>query len=105
MSRQLTFLLLILSSLSFAQTKGDWKKNAFIFTPEILFGKTMEAYDGFPEINLQKQLILSFGRDHGSNPQQWAQRLKGPKTGLSVGITDFGNVDSLGIANHWHAFY
>ena len=98
MSRQLTFLLLILSSLSFAQTKGDWKKNAFIFTPEILLGKTMEAYDGFPETNLQKQLILSFGRDHSNNSQQWAQRLKGPKTGLSVGITDFGNVDSLGIA-------
>lgn len=98
MSKQLTILFIFISTFSFAQTNSKWKKEAFTFTPEILLGKTMEAYDGFPKIQLQKQFILNFGRRHNYNPQEWAQRLKGPKTGFSVGVTDFGNVDSLGIA-------
>lgn len=98
MKLQLTFLLLFSSYLTVAQTATAWKKSAFTFTPEILLGPTMEANDGFPETKLQKQVVLNFGRHHSKNPQQWAQQLKGPKTGLSIGITDFGNLDSLGIA-------
>tara|TARA_R110002012_G_scaffold43974_5_gene118583 strand:- start:2999 stop:4264 length:1266 start_codon:yes stop_codon:yes gene_type:complete len=98
MKKQLTIFLLCVTFFSFAQTGSDWKKSAFTFTPEFLLGLTMEANDGFPDTKLQKQFILNFGRDHSNNPQQWAQRLKAPKTGLSIGITDFGNLDSLGIA-------
>ncbi len=98
MKNQLTIFLLFLPLFTFCQTETDWKKGAFTFTPEFLLGKTMEANDGFPDTRLQKQLILNFGRRQTNNPQQWAQRLKAPKTGLSVGVTDFGNLDSLGIA-------
>ena len=98
MKNQLTFFLLFLSLFASGQTENDWKKSAFTITPEFLLGKTMEANDGFPSTGLQKQLILSLGRYHTNNPQQWAQRLKGPKTGFSIGVTDFGNLDSLGIA-------
>jgi len=98
MKKQLPIFFLFFSFLSFAQTESDWKKNAFNFTPEILFGQTMESNDGFPNTKLQKQAILNFGRNHTNNPQQWAQQLKAPKTGLSIGVTDFGNLDSLGIA-------
>ncbi len=98
MKQQLTIFFLFVSFLSFAQTEIDWKKSAFNFTPELLLGVTMEANDGFPDTKLQKQAILNFGRNHTNNPQEWAQRLKKPKTGLSLGITDFGNLDSLGIA-------
>ncbi len=89
---------LFLSLLTFGQTEVGWKKSAFTITPEILFGKTMEGNEGFPSTGFQKQLILNFGRYHTNNPQQWAQQLNGPKTGFSIGVTDFGNLDSLGIA-------
>ena len=98
MKQQLLIFLFFTSVLTFAQTENDWKKRAFNFTPEILLGLTMESNDGFPDTKLQKQVILNFGRNHTNNPQQWAQQLKRPKTGLSIGITDFGNLDSLGIA-------
>jgi len=98
MKKQLTIFLLSVTFFSFAQTENDWKKSAFTFTPEILLGLTMEANHGFPDTKLQKQIVLNFGRDHTNNPQQWAQRLKAPKTGFSIGITDFGNLDSLGYA-------
>lgn len=58
----------------------------------------MEANDGFPSTGLQKQLILNLGWYNTNNPHQWAQQLKGPKTGFSIGVTDFGNLDKLGIA-------
>src|SRR5690606_36656372 len=98
MKQQLTIFLLLIPVLTFAQTKTNWKKSAFNFTPEILIGQTMESNDGFPDTKLQKQALLNFGREHTNNPQEWARQLKVPKTGLSVGITDFGNLDSLGIA-------
>ncbi|SRX75887.1 acyloxyacyl hydrolase [Aequorivita antarctica] len=98
MKNQLTIFFLFVSFFTFAQTEGNWKKSALTFTPEILFGKTMEANGGFPETKLQKQAVFSIGRYHTNNLQQWAQRLKRPKTGLSIGITDFGNLDSLGLA-------
>ncbi|MBK5214914.1 MAG: acyloxyacyl hydrolase [Flavobacteriaceae bacterium] len=97
MKQQLTLFFLFISFWAFAQTEINWKKSALIFTPEILLGKTMEANDGFPVTKLQKQFVLNFGRSQKNNPQQWAQRLKGPKTGFTVGITDFGNLDSLGL--------
>ncbi len=98
MKQQLTIFLLLIPVLTFAQTKTNWKKSSFNFTPEILIGQTMESNDGFPDTKLQKQALLNFGREHTNNPQEWARQLKAPKTGLSVGITDFGNLDSLGIA-------
>ena len=98
MKQRLTYFLLFVSIVAFAQTESDWKKSAFTLTPEILLGLTMEANDGFPDTKLQQQAVLNFGHYHTNNPQEWAQRLKGPKTGLSLGITDFGHRDSLGIA-------
>lgn len=67
-------------------------------TPEILVGETFASNDGFPERGLHKQLILNIGRDHKYNLQEWAQRYKTIKTGVGFGITDFGNLDSLGVA-------
>ena len=70
----------------------------FIFTPEFMLGYTAESNDNFPDRGLQSQLILNFGWDHSVNPKEWARRLKGPKTGISLGYTNFAK-DSLG-----HAF-
>lgn len=94
----LTCFLLLCTSWGFAQNETNWKKSAFSITPELLLGLTMDSNDGFPETQLQKQVVFSIGNLHQNNPQEWAQRLKAPKTGLSVGITDFGNLDSLGLA-------
>ncbi len=96
--KQLTLFFLILPIMVSAQNDTLWKKSALVFTPEILVGKTAEANSNFPATKLQKQVIFNIGRSHLTNPQEWAQRLKGPKTGIGFGYTDFGNLDSLGIA-------
>ena len=61
-------------------------------------GITSEPNGGFPEHDFQKQFMLSLGWDNRSNSQEWAQRLKGPRTGISVGYANFGNAENLGYA-------
>lgn len=89
---------LIFSGLAVAQTETDWKENASVITPEIRLGVTSESNDNFPETKLQKQWVVGLGRSHATNPEEWAFRLKAPKTGMEISLTDFGNVDSLGLA-------
>ena len=67
-----------------------------ILTPEIMGGITAEANIDFPDHSFQKQFMFSLGWDSRSNPQEWAQRLKGPRTGISLGYANFGNDESLG---------
>lgn len=95
------FSLLFFFSASFflyGQQEPNWKKQGLMVTPELQFGKTMKANYGFPNTSFQKQFILGISRDHTYNPQQWARRLKDPKTGFSLGVTDFGNIGNLGLA-------
>lgn len=98
MKRTAIFLFLIFSGLAVAQTKTDWKEKASVITPEIRLGVTSESNDNFPETKLQKQWVVGLGRSHATNPEEWAFRLKAPKTGMEISLTDFGNPDSLGLA-------
>lgn len=94
--KQLTSLFLLLPFIIWAQ---DETPNAtFVLTPEIMLGISAEANDFFPERDLQWQSLLNFGWVHNNNPQQWAHRLKAPKTGISLGYTNFGNQQALGNA-------
>lgn len=96
MKQLLTVLTLFLCTYLASQEALVENKSNFVFTPEFLLGFTAESNDNFPDRGLQSQFILNFGWDHSANPREWAQRLKGPKTGISLGYTDFGNQDSLG---------
>ncbi|GEQ87169.1 hypothetical protein ULMS_26770 [Patiriisocius marinistellae] len=99
MKKKLLLILIISIPLSLiGQETRLWKKSAFTITPEVLTGITAPANDGFPETDLHKQLLITLGRNHKNNPQEWAQRIKGLRTGIGFGISDFGNLDSLGVA-------
>lgn len=93
----LVFLLFLCTILTRGQTLG-WIDDALLFNPEFLVGQTIEANDNFPKTKFQKQIIVNIGRYQDSNLQEWAIRLKEPKTGYSFAITDFGNIDRLGLA-------
>ncbi len=95
----LTCIFILVSTSSIiAQKNTNWVDTSLLVNTEILLGKTLEANVDFPTTKTQKQLIFNIGRYQSTNPQEWSQRLKGPKTGYSFGITDFGNRDSLGLA-------
>lgn len=94
----LTSLLLFSFGLFAQQPDSLSKKSNFIISPEVLLGITAEANSYFPDHGLQTQALVSFGWEHDNNTQEWAHRLKGPRTGISIGYTDFGNTENLGAA-------
>lgn len=96
MKQLLTAILFLLTVQLISQETETENISSFVFTPEIMVGYTAESNEFFPDRNLQTQALLNFGWDHSKNPREWARRLKGPKTGISVGYTSFGNKDSLG---------
>jgi hypothetical protein len=99
MIKKLRYLLCFFSLTMLAQQPSTISSfSNIILTPEIMGGVTAEPNKNFPEHSFQKQLMFSLGWDSRRNPQEWAQRLKGPRTGISVGYANFGNSDSLGYA-------
>lgn len=70
----------------------------FFYTTEVLFGKTLEANTHFPETKMQNNLFFSVGRYNYDTNKEWAARLNYPKTGISIGYTNFGNSEKIGHA-------
>ncbi|RMA59005.1 acyloxyacyl hydrolase [Ulvibacter antarcticus] len=98
--KNFTLFILLFCSLSlFAQDiEIPTVKKGVIFTPEIMGGVTAEPNSNFPEHDFHKQFMIGLGWEHDTNSQEWARRLKGPRTGIAFGLADFGNRDSLGYA-------
>lgn len=94
MKQLLTAFLLLVVTFCYSQETDS----PLLFIPEILGGITAEANENFPETDGQGSLVFNLAWDHVYSSQEWARRLKGPKTGLSLAYTDFGNKDSLGSA-------
>ena len=96
MAKNLLLLALLFPCGLLAQDTRSQRNSTFVVTPELMLGYTADSNEFFPEHGLQSQLLLNFGWEHRLNTQEWARRLKGTRTGISVGYTDFGNTNSLG---------
>lgn len=82
--------------ISFGQQRSDTLKYSNFVAPEILLGTLSEPNTDFPEVGMQKTLYLTFGKYHNNSNQEWAYRLHYPKTGFSLGFSDYGNSEQVG---------
>ncbi|WP_103865587.1 acyloxyacyl hydrolase [Aquimarina sp. I32.4] len=96
-TRYYLFLLFIGVQLR-GQTSTVKNKKSLFITPEVLIGKTMEANTDFPKTKLQTSFFVSMGMHSMGSDQQWAVELGYPKTGVSLGVTNFGNTKKIGFA-------
>ncbi|GAA0870877.1 hypothetical protein GCM10009117_00220 [Gangjinia marincola] len=64
--------------------------------PEALFGILSEPNEGFPATSLQTGFVLSYAKQHKDAGARWMEVLGRPTTGISIGISDFGNQDAIG---------
>ena len=87
----LTATFLCFLTISWSQENNSESKTDFIFSPEVMAGITAEANENFPDTDPQLQALLNFTWDHKRNPVEWARRLKGPRTGISLGYTYFNS--------------
>ncbi|MAZ72456.1 MAG: hypothetical protein CMC70_04850 [Flavobacteriaceae bacterium] len=91
------FFLLAFVCVLAQNTKNESVFSNFI-TPEFVAGVTAESNSNFPETATTLGLFLNFGTFQNSNPQEWAYRLGFPKTGIALGVVDYGNTEFLGQA-------
>ncbi len=99
MKKTILLFFFLLSFGLFAQQRDSTSNiSNFIISPEVLLGITADANSYFPEHRVQTQAVIAFGWEHDTNTQEWAQRLKGPRTGITIGYSDFGNTKNLGSA-------
>lgn len=87
---------LLLSGSTVAQDKPEHSSVSFVLNPEIMYGYTVAANEDFPDRDLQFQLLANFGWDQHNNTSEWANRLKAPRTGLSLAYGNYGNARELG---------
>ncbi|RDK87398.1 lipid A 3-O-deacylase PagL [Marinirhabdus gelatinilytica] len=98
MKQPILLLLLCVAFQAMAQTETVPKGKGTFITPEILAGITAESNTDFPESSSTIGLYVNFGKDQRYNSQQWAYRLGFPKTGIALGVVDYGNTEFLGQA-------
>lgn len=100
MKKVISLFFLLFSICAYCQEsdKVSSTNSSFVWTPELIIGITGESNSEFPDRSLQKQALVHLGWEHFNSTQEWARRLKFPRTGLSLGYTDFGNSDKLGQA-------
>lgn len=65
---------------------------------ELLVGKTFDSNVNFPKTNFHKSIFLNFGKKSDNTQEEWAYRLGFPNTGMSFGLTNYGNPKKLGYA-------
>lgn len=97
MKKTTTLIFVFLPFFLLAQDTFENNFGSFI-TPEILFGTTAASNTDFPESSATLGLYVNFGKFQNNNVQEWAYRLGYPKTGLALGVVDYGNSDALGQA-------
>ena len=85
-----------IASSMFAQNEEQTVNTSFYFNPEFVLGFTTEANSDFSDRGLQSGLFLNFGWQNQSNENEWAKQLNYLKTGISFGVTDYGNSEKLG---------
>ncbi|RKM86607.1 deacylase [Flavobacteriaceae bacterium AU392] len=90
--------LLVVALKSYGQNQDKKRSASFFFVPEILIGKTLKANTDFPQTRLQKAFFISIGKHNNTNDKEWAKQLNYPKTGISLGVIDFGNTEKIGKA-------
>lgn len=93
------FLLLFGIGFCFGQTENERVKQNYHFAAlEYSIGKTSVANVNFPTLDPQQSIMLSLGKTHHSNKQEWARQLGYPATGVVFSYADLGNSRQLGQA-------
>jgi len=90
--------ILFIVFISYVNTaKGQTKEDpSFFIEPELMFGKIIGNYPGYPSSNGRKTFVVSVGRQQSTLTNSWAKYFNFPSTGVSFSISDLGNPSVLG---------
>jgi len=66
------------------------------FAIEFLGGNTFPSSNTSPKTKNERGFMVHFGNNNTTNKKEWAYRLGFPRTGLTLGVIDFGNPSKIG---------
>ncbi len=95
MKRLLFFLFFGYQILS-AQDADSIRNYPNSFAIEFLGGNTIQSSATAPKTKNERGFMIHFGNNNTNNKQEWASRLGFPRTGLTLGVIDFGNSRDIG---------
>ncbi len=93
-----TFFLFFLVSVAYAQHAENNSDPSHFVSGEYLIGYSVPVTDTAEKSYTGKGVFVHFGMFHNNNPDEWAYRLKHPKTGISLGVIDFQKTHDIGYA-------
>ena len=93
-----TFFIFFLVSVTYAQQVENIQNPSRFISAEYLVGYSLPVADTSSKTYTGKGLFVDVGIFQDDNPNEWAYRLKHPKTGISLGIIDFQNAHDIGYA-------
>lgn len=95
MNRLILFLFFGCQILS-AQVADSSRNYPNSFAIEFLGGNTSQSSNTSPETKNERGFMVHFGNNNTNNKQEWASRLGFPRTGLTLGVIDYGNPSAIG---------
>jgi hypothetical protein len=79
-----------------AQDKDGHNDYPNFFAIEFLGGNTIPPSNTSPKTKNERGFMVHFGNNNTNNKTDWASRLGFPRTGLTLGMIDYGNPENIG---------
>lgn len=96
MAKKITYFLFFVVTYVFAQQPDYVAPYSHFVTPEFLIGNPIPPTEFFPEADLGKAYFFNIGRFYDNKDPEWAYRTGYARTGISLGVTNYGNKKDLG---------
>lgn len=88
-------ILLLIGYYAFGQAVPRAQKDPKFIAIDYFHGKPIVPSENFPELERRGSYFLRLGKKQ-QGEDEWAYRLKYPETGITLGVTDFGNAQFAG---------
>ena len=69
---------------------------SFFIEPEVMVGRIVANYPGYPSVKARKNFVISIGRQQNTLNNSWAKYFNFPATGISLSVSDLGNPNIFG---------
>lgn len=87
-------------SVAYGQQQDNNHDPLYFISTEYIVGYSLPVGEAFPKIHTRQGAFVHVGIFQNRNPNEWAYRLRYPKTGSSLRVIDFQNINDIRYAFH-----
>jgi hypothetical protein len=91
------FFIIFLGHYAYGQTGMSKSQEPKFIAADYYLGRPISPSENFPKLERKGSYFVRFGKKQ-QGEDEWEYRLKYPETGITIGVTDFGNTTYAGYA-------